>query len=68
MNPTSTERPVPPLDLHGKLVAWSQDGQKIVAFGDSLSEVRAKAVEAGEPRPRFERLPAADARLIGGSR
>ena len=59
------QRPAPPLECHGKLVAWSRDGSKITASGDSFSEVKAKALAAGEGRPRYERIPPADARFIG---
>jgi hypothetical protein len=58
-------RPTPPLECHGKLVAWSRDGSKIIASGDSFAEVKAKAIAAGEDRPRYERIPPADARFIG---
>ena len=58
-------RPTPPLACHGKLVAWSHDGLKIIASGDSFPEVKAKAIAAGEQRPRYERIPPADARFIG---
>ncbi|MBP87543.1 MAG: hypothetical protein CMJ64_12595 [Planctomycetaceae bacterium] len=62
------ERPVPPLEYHGKLVAWSHDGTRIVASGDLFAEVKAKAHAAGESRPRYERIPPADARFVGGHR
>ncbi len=58
-------RPIPPLGCHGKLVAWSHDGSKIIASGDSFSEVKAKVIAAGERRPRYERIPPTDARFIG---
>ena len=58
-------RPVPPLEFHGKLVAWDHNGMKIVAAGDTFAEVKAKALAAGEVRPRYERIPPADARFIG---
>ena len=56
-----TKRPVPPAELHGKFVAWNDAGTEIVAFGDTFAEVRAKAVAAGEKRPRYERIPPANA-------
>lgn len=59
-------RPAPPLECHGKLVAWSRDSARIVASGDTFAEVKAKALAAGEPRPRYERVPPADARFVGG--
>lgn len=62
------ERPVPPLECHGKVVAWSHDGTRIVASGESFAVVKAKALAAGESRPRYERIPPADARFVGGHR
>ena len=59
------KRPVPPAELHGKLVAWNQEGNEIVASGDTFAEVKAKALAAGEKRPRYERIPPADAHFIG---
>ena len=58
-------RPIPPAEMHGKLVAWNQAGTKIVASGETFSEVKAKAEAAGEQRPRYERIPPADAHFIG---
>lgn len=58
-------RPVPPVELHGKLVAWNHAGTEIVASGDTFAEVKAKALAAGEKRPRYERIPPADAHFIG---
>ena len=34
-------------DLAGKWIAWSEDGLKIVAVGDSFDDCERKAVEAG---------------------
>ncbi len=59
------ERPVPPLDCHGKLVAWNHEGTQIIASGDVFAEVKAKALATGEQRPRYERIPPADAHFIG---
>lgn len=36
-------------DLAGKWIAWSEDGLKIVAVGDSFEDCERKAVEAGHP-------------------
>ena len=58
-------RPPPPPECHGKLVAWSRDGSKVIASGDSFAEVKAKALAAGEQRPRYERIPPVDAHFIG---
>ena len=68
MNPAEQQpRPAPPLECHGKLVAWSHDGTRVVASGDSFAEVKAMASAAGEQRPRYERVPPADARFVGGA-
>jgi hypothetical protein len=59
------ERPVVPLALGGKWIAWSFDGSRIVAHGESLDECEAAAVKAGEKRPRFEKTPRPDVRIVG---
>ena len=53
---SDAQRPVPPAESHGKLVAWNQDGTEIVASGDTFAEVKAKALAAGEKRVRYERI------------
>lgn len=58
-------RPVPPVECHGKLVAWNRDGTRVIAYGDTFAEVKAKALATGEQRPRYERIPPADAHFIG---
>lgn len=65
METTQQERPVPPLDCHGKLVAWNHEGTKIIAAGDTFVEVKAEALATGEKRPRYEQIPRADAHFIG---
>ena len=60
------ERPIPPIECHGKLVAWNHEGTEVVAFGDTFAAVKQKAIAAGEQRPRYERIPPADAHFIGG--
>lgn len=61
------KRPIPPVEYCGRIVAWNQKGDEIIAVGDSFSEVKSKALETGETRPRDERLPPADARFVGNS-
>ena len=56
---TSRKRPrqepeIPPLEAAGKWIAWSLDGMRILAIGDTIEEVEQKAHEAGEPEPMFQ--------------
>lgn len=72
-DPMSDENQLPqepeavPLELGGKWLAWSADGLRIVAHGDTLDECRAAATTAGEIDPCFEKSPPADVRLLGAS-
>ena len=66
--PHPPSRPVVPKELGGKWIAWTLDGQRIVAHGETLAECRAAAVTAGEVRARFEKTPRADVRIIGAAR
>ncbi len=54
------ERPVPPLECHGKFVAWNHEGTAIIATGETFAEVKEAALATGEQRPRYERIPQAD--------
>jgi hypothetical protein len=55
---SSRKKPeVLPLSLAGKWVAWSSDGMRIVAAGDTIVEAERLAAEAGEPKPILERHP-----------
>lgn len=54
-----------PIELGGKWIAWSADGLRIVAHGDTLDECELAADIAGEKDPSFERTPQAGARIIG---
>ena len=53
----SQEPEILPLSLAGKWVAWSSDGMRIVAAGETIDEAERLAAEAGEPEPIFERHP-----------
>ena len=69
MTPTTEARrpqrqPVP-IELGGKWIAWSADGLRIVAHGDTLDECELAAGKAGEQAPSFERTPRSDAHIIG---
>jgi hypothetical protein len=59
------KRQAVPIELGGKWIAWSADGLRIVAHGDTLDECEMAAEKAGEQDPSFERAPRADARMIG---
>jgi hypothetical protein len=66
--PTNLSRPKRqpvPAELGGKWIAWSADGLRIVAHGDTLDECELAAERAGEKDPSFERTPRSDARIIG---
>jgi hypothetical protein len=57
-----------PLELGGKWLAWSADGLRIIAHGDSFLECKEEANKAGETDPCFEKTPRADVRIIGVAR
>lgn len=68
--PTSAETNRPqrqpvPVELGGKWLAWSADGLRIVAHGDTLDECELAAEKAGEKDPSFERTPRANVRIVG---
>jgi hypothetical protein len=65
---TDTNRPQRqpvPVELGGKWIAWSANGLRIVAHGETLDECEQAAERAGEKDPSFERTPRSDARIIG---
>jgi hypothetical protein len=62
------ERPIVPAELGGKWIAWTFDGTRIVAHGDTLDECEKAAEQAGEKSPRFEKVPRSDVRVIGATR
>jgi len=61
----SDDRPVVPLELAGKWVAWSLDGSRIIAHGETLDACEEAANRAGETELRFEKVPRADRPHIG---
>jgi hypothetical protein len=46
-----------PMELTGKWIAWSSDGLRIIAAGDSPTEARAAAEQAGVFDAMFEWVP-----------
>lgn len=64
IHPTSTV----PRELGGKWIAWNYEGTRIVASGEDLKSVEAAARRAGEGRPRLERIPNSDRRIVGGAK
>jgi hypothetical protein len=50
----------------GKWIAWDDDGLKIVASGESLEEVRERALTGGVRLPALEFVPPSDRAFIGG--
>jgi hypothetical protein len=49
--------PVRPRELAGRWVAYSADGQRIVAAGETFTEVWEKARRETTERVSFEKLP-----------
>jgi hypothetical protein len=66
-NCTANGTPIPPKELHGKLVAWDSAHRRIVAFGTTYREVKQAAHAAGEDNPIFEQIPKSDERFIGSA-
>ena len=64
-NKPNEDNPVPPAELHGKLVAWDKSHTDIVASGESYQEVKKAALAAGETDPIFEQIPSADEGFVG---
>jgi hypothetical protein len=67
-----TDTPLPrqtvPVELGGKWIAWSSNGMRIVASGDTLDECETAAKKEGEKDPSFEKAPPADVRIVGAHR
>jgi hypothetical protein len=62
------QTPIVPRELGGKWIAWTLDGSRIVAWGDTLNECETAAEKTGETDLRFEKTPRADVRIIGAAR
>ncbi|HEV2969102.1 MAG TPA: hypothetical protein VGY55_03870 [Pirellulales bacterium] len=60
--------PIVPKELGGKWIAWTFDGSRIVAYGDTLDECESAAEKTGETNLRFEKTPRSDVRIIGAAR
>lgn len=60
--------PVVPREYAGKWIAWNHEGTRILGAADELSAAEKAAREAGEDRPRLEKVPRADSRIVGGVR
>jgi hypothetical protein len=60
--------PLVPREYGGKWIAWNFEGTRILASGSDLSSVEATARKTGENRPRLERVPRANVRIVGGIR
>jgi hypothetical protein len=54
-------------DYAGKWVAWSEDGRRIVAVGETFAACEAEAVRAGFPANRIaiDRVPSSRFRQTG---
>jgi hypothetical protein len=64
----NTSAPIVPRECGGKWIAWDRDGTRILATADDLKTAEEAARKTGEQRPRLERVPRSDARIIGGAR
>ena len=60
--------PIVPREYGGKWIAWDRDGTHILAAADDLKSAEEAARQSGEKRPRMERVPRSDVRIIGGAR
>jgi hypothetical protein len=60
--------PVVPREYGGKWIAWNFEGTRILAAADDLTSAENAARNAGEDRPRLEKVPRADVRIVGGAR
>jgi hypothetical protein len=60
--------PIVPREFGGKWIAWDHDGTRILAAADDLTSAENAARSAGENRPRLEKVPLADVRIVGGAR
>lgn len=60
----ATGQPVP-AELGGKWIAWAADHARIVAYSDRLSDLWKIVSDQGISDPVFEKVPAADVRLVG---
>jgi len=62
------EVPIVPKDFAGMWIAWNANATEIIASGPDLETVRQDAEEAGEANPSFEKVPPAEARIVGAIR
>jgi hypothetical protein len=60
-----TNQPTVPIEYAGKWIAWDHGVTRIIASGESLSEVVQAAEQAGEIDPVLDKVPRADVHLIG---
>jgi hypothetical protein len=60
--------PVVPIECGGRWIAWNFEGTQILAVADELAEAERIARSAGENRPRLEKVPRSDVRIVGGAR
>jgi hypothetical protein len=60
--------PVVPLECGGRWIAWNFEGTQILAVADELAEAERMARATGEERPRLEKVPRTDVRIVGGAR
>lgn len=57
-----------PLELGGQWIAWSADGLRIIAHGETLPECKQAAQASAEADPCFQKVPPPDVRIIGAAR
>lgn len=56
-----------PAKFRGKWIAWDANHTTVVASGESLSEVRKKAIKKGEPKPWMYKVPEENEFYGGGA-
>jgi hypothetical protein len=67
-NNSSPAIPVVPHEYGGRWIAWDYAGTRILAVADELAAAERAARQAGEDRPRLEKVPRSDVRIVGGAR
>jgi len=63
-----SEQPTVPIEYAGKWIAWDHNMTRIVASGESPTEVLESAKKVGVSDPILDKSPRASVRLIGGPR
>ena len=62
---SAIQHPTVPIEYAGKWIAWDHAMMRIVASGESPSEVLKAAKKTGESNPILGKSPPANVRMIG---